>query len=125
MIGEIRDEETARIASQRLIRKICPYCRVTFAADDKVLLGLELDPDEHRGLGCPACFQTGYLGRTGIFEIMMMGEELRDLIFQQIPKDVLRRVAVDLGMRTLKQSAVDKILDGTTMVEEGYRVVSF
>ncbi len=175
MIGEIRDEETARIgiraaltgvlvfstlhgsdspstisnlynfgipgyqlsssllaiASQRLIRKICPYCRVTFAADEKVLLGLELDPDEHRdlrlhrGLGCPACFQTGYMGRTGIFEIMMVGEELRDLIFQQIPKEVLRRVAVDLGMRTLKQSAVDKILDGTTTVEEVYRVVSF
>ncbi|MGD0040193.1 MAG: GspE/PulE family protein [Isosphaeraceae bacterium] len=175
MIGEIRDEETARIGiraaltgvlvfstlhgsdspstisnlynfgipgyqlssgllaivSQRLIRKICPYCRVTFAADEKVLLGLELDPDEHRdlrlhrGLGCPACFQTGYMGRTGIFEIMMVGEELRDLIFQQIPKDVLRRVAVDLGMRTLKQSAVDKILDGATTVEEVYRVVSF
>jgi type IV pilus assembly protein PilB len=175
MIGEIRDEETARIGiraaltgvlvfstlhgsdapstisnlynfgipgyqlsssllaivSQRLIRKICPYCRVTFKADEKVIMGLELDPDEHselqlhRGLGCPACFQTGYMGRTGVFEIMMVGEELRDLIFQQIPKDVLRRVAVDLGMRTLKQSAVDKILDGTTTVEEVYRVVSF
>ena len=175
MIGEIRDEETARIGiraaltgvlvfstlhgsdspstisnlynfgipgyqlsssllaivSQRLIRKICPYCRVTFTADEKILLGLDLDPDEHRdlqlhrGLGCPACFQTGYMGRTGIFEIMVVGEELRDLIFQQIPKDVLRRVAVDLGMRTLKQSAVDKILDGTTTVEEVYRVVSF
>ena len=175
MIGEIRDEETARIGiraaltgvlvfstlhgsdspstisnlynfgipgyqlsssllaivSQRLIRKICPYCRVTFTADEKILLGLDLDPDEHRdlqlhrGLGCPACFQTGYMGRTGIFEIMVAGEELRDLIFQQIPKDVLRRVAVDLGMRTLKQSAVDKILDGTTTVEEVYRVVSF
>ena len=56
---------------------------------------------------------------------MVVGEELRDLIFQQIPKDVLRRVAVDLGMRTLKQSAVDKILEGTTTVEEVYRVVSF
>ena len=156
MIGEIRDEETARIGiraaltgvlnlynfgipgyqlsssllaivSQRLIRKTCPCCRVTFAADEKVLLGLELDPDEHRDLRLhrAACFQTGYMGRTGIFEIMMVGDELRDLIFQQIPKDVLRRVAVDLGMRTLKQSAVDKILDGTTTVEEVYRVVSF
>ncbi|WP_165230305.1 GspE/PulE family protein [Aquisphaera insulae] len=175
MIGEIRDEETARIGiraaltgvlvfstlhgsdapstisnlynfgipgyqlsssllaivSQRLIRRICPYCRIASPADEKVLVGLELDPDEHRGLtlhrglGCPACFQTGYMGRTGIFEIMVVGEELRDLIFQQIPKDVLRRVAVDLGMRTLKQSAVDKVLDGTTTVEEVYRVVSF
>jgi type IV pilus assembly protein PilB len=175
MIGEIRDDETARIGiraaltgvlvfstlhgsdapstisnlynfgipgyqlsssllaivSQRLIRKICPYCRVTYSADEKVLAALELDPDQHRelrlhrGLGCPACFQTGHLGRTGIFEIMVMGEELRDLVFQQIPRDVLRRVAVDLGMRTLKHSAVDKILEGTTTVEEAYRVVSF
>jgi type IV pilus assembly protein PilB len=175
MIGEIRDDETARIGiraaltgvlvfstlhgsdapstisnlynfgipgyqlsssllaivSQRLIRKICPYCRVTYSADEKMLAALELDFDEHRelrlhrGLGCPACFQTGYLGRTGIFEIMVVGEELRDLVFQQIPRDVLRRVAVDLGMRTLKHSAVDKILEGTTTAEEAYRVVSF
>jgi type IV pilus assembly protein PilB len=175
MIGEIRDDETARIGiraaltgvlvfstlhgsdspntvsnlynfgipgyqlsssllaivSQRLIRRICPYCRVAYTADEKALMALELDLDQHhdlrlhRGLGCPACFQTGYLGRTGIFEIMVVGEELRDLIFQQIPKDVLRRVAVDLGMRTLKHSAVDKILEGLTTVEEAYRVVSF
>lgn len=174
MIGEIRDDETARIGiraaltgvlvfstlhapdapttisnlynfgipgyqlssgllaivSQRLIRKICPYCRVTVPADAKVLKGLDLDFDEHkelrlnRGLGCPACFQTGYMGRTGVFEIMEIGEELRDLIFQQIPKDILRRVAIDLGMRTLKQSSVDKIIDGTTSVEEVYRVVA-
>jgi type IV pilus assembly protein PilB len=119
------------IVSQRLIRKICPYCRVTYAADEKVLAALDLNPDVHkdlrlhRGLGCPACFTTGYLGRTGVFEIMAIGEELRDLVFQQIPRDVLRRVAVDLGMRTLKHSAVDKILEGTTTVEEAYRVVSF
>ncbi len=175
MIGEIRDEETARIGiraaltgvlvfstlhgsdapstisnlynfgipgyqlsssllaivSQRLIRKICSYCRTSYTPDEKLLLSLELDPDEHRGiqlyrgLGCPACFQTGYMGRTGVFEIMVIGEELRDLVFQQIPRDVLRRVAVDLGMRTLKQSAVDKILEGITSVEEVYRVVSF
>jgi type IV pilus assembly protein PilB len=174
MIGEIRDDETARIGirasltgvlvfstihasdspstignlynfgipgyqlsnsllgivSQRLIRKICPYCRVNYQADAKIMAALELDPEEHeglmlhRGVGCAACFQTGYLGRTGIFEIMEIGEEIRELIFQQIPKDVLRRVAVDMGMQTLKSSAVDKILDGTTTVEEAYRVVS-
>jgi len=175
MIGEIRDEETARIGiraaltgvlvfstlhgsdapstisnlynfgipgyqlsssllaivSQRLVRKICPYCMASYAPDEKLLLSLELDPDEHRGvqfhrgMGCPACFQTGYLGRTGIFEIMVVGEELRDLIFQQIPRDVLRRVAVDLGMRTLKHSAVDKILQGVTTAREVFRVVAF
>lgn len=175
MIGEIRDEETAKIGiraaltgvlvfstlhgsdapstisnlynfgipgyqlsssllaivSQRLVRKICPYCMTSYAPDEKLLRSLELDPDEHRnvrfhrGLGCAACFQTGYLGRTGIFEIMVVGEELRDLIFQQIPRDVLRRVAVDLGMRTLKHSAVDKILEGVTTAREVFRVVAF
>ncbi len=175
MIGEIRDDETARIGiraaltgvlvfstlhgsdapstisnlynfgipgyqlsssllaivSQRLIRKVCPYCRVSYTAGEKELTALELDPAEygdlklHRGLGCPACFQTGYLGRTGIYEIMVVGEELRDLIFQQIPKDVLRRVAMDLGMRTLKHSAIDKILEGVTTLEEAYRIISF
>jgi type IV pilus assembly protein PilB len=174
MIGEIRDDETARIGiraaltgvlvlssihasdsagtlgnlynfgipgyqlsssllgiiSQRLIRKVCPYCRVTYPADAKIITALDLDPAEydglslHKGRGCPACFQTGYLGRTGIFEIMTVGDELRELIFQQIPKDILRRVAIDLGMQTLKSSAVDKVLEGTTTVEEVYRVVS-
>ena len=174
MIGEIRDDETARIGiraaltgvlvfstihagdspgtignlynfgipgyqlsssllaivSQRLIRKICPYCRISFAADSKTIAALDLDAVEHagltlhKGMGCPACFQTGYLGRTGIFEIMEINEELRELIFQQIPKDILRRVAVDLGMQTLKSSVVDKVLEGTTTVEELYRVVA-
>jgi type II secretory ATPase GspE/PulE/Tfp pilus assembly ATPase PilB-like protein len=118
------------IVSQRLLRKICPYCRVAVQADPKVLRALEIEQPEHgelmihRGLGCPSCFQTGYLGRTGVFEIMEVTDELRELIFQQIPKDVLRRMAIDLGLQTLRQSAVDKILEGITTVEEAYRVVS-
>ncbi len=118
------------VISQRLIRKICPYCRISYPANETILPALDIDTDEHpdlhlhRGQGCSACFQTGYLGRTGIFEIMWVGEELRELILRQTPKDVLRQVAVDLGMQTLKRSAVDKVLDGTTTVEEVYRVVS-
>jgi type IV pilus assembly protein PilB len=118
------------VISQRLLRKICPYCKVSYEADEKQLAMLGLDPDEHkgailaRGEGCPACFQTGYLGRSGIFEIMEINDTLRELVFQQIAKDVLRRVAVDLGMRTLKQSAVDKVLEGATTLEEVYRVVT-
>jgi len=118
------------IVSQRLLRKICPYCKVTYKAEDQHYSMLELDPAEHpdltlaRGEGCPACFRTGYLGRSGIFEIMEIGDVLRELIFQQIAKDVLRRVAIDLGMRTLRQSAVDKVLQGVTTVEEVYRVVA-
>ena len=176
MIGEIRDDETARIGiraaltgvlvfstlhgsdapstignlynfgipgyqlsssllaivSQRLIRKICPYCRVSLRGRREGARGAGARPGRARATcsstaawaARPASRPATWAG-PGIFEIMVIGEELRDLIFQQIPKDVLRRVAVDLGMRTLKQSAVDKILEGTTTVEEVYRVVSF
>ena len=117
------------VISQRLLRKICPYCKVTFEADEDQLALLGLDVEEHkgqllsRGEGCPGCFQTGYLGRSGIFEILEVNDTIRELIFQQISKDVLRRVASDMGMRTLRQSAVDKVLEGATTLEEVYRVV--
>jgi type II secretory ATPase GspE/PulE/Tfp pilus assembly ATPase PilB-like protein len=118
------------VISQRLVRKICPYCRVDYTADETVMAALDLDPENHagikfqRGQGCPACFQTGYLGRTGIFEVMPIGEELRELVLRQTPKEVVRQVAIDLGMQTLKRSAVDKVLEGTTTVEEMHRVIA-
>jgi type IV pilus assembly protein PilB len=118
------------VISQRLVRKVCPYCTSDFPADQTVIRALDLDPEDHQGLilkrgqGCPACFQTGYLGRTGIFEVMSIGEELRELVLRQTPKEVLRQVAVDLGMQTLKRSAVNKVLEGTTTVEELHRVVA-
>jgi type II secretory ATPase GspE/PulE/Tfp pilus assembly ATPase PilB-like protein len=118
------------VVSQRLVRKICPYCRVHYPAEESVLTALDLDPNQYqghslqRGKGCRACFQTGYLGRTGIFEVMEIGDELRELVLRQTPKEVLRQVAIDMGMQTLKRSAVDKVLEGTTTVEEVYRVVS-
>ncbi len=118
------------VVSQRLMRRICPYCRVEVEASEKDYLLLGIDRDEYpglrlaRGKGCASCFQTGYLGRTGIFEIMEVGDVLRELIFQQISKDVLRKVAVELGMQTLRQGAVDKVMQGLSTVEEAYRVVS-
>ncbi len=118
------------VVSQRLMRKICPFCRAEVEATEKEYLLLGIDRDEYpdlrlaRGQGCESCFQTGYLGRTGIFELMEIGDVLRELIFQQISKDVLRRVAVELGMQTLRQSAVDKVMQGLSTVEEAYRVVS-
>ncbi|WP_435017144.1 GspE/PulE family protein [Tundrisphaera sp. TA3] len=128
--GYLLSNTLLAIISQRLLRKICPYCKVEYLATEQHYSMLGLDPADHpdltlsRGEGCSACFQTGYLGRSGIFEIMEIGEVLRELIFQQISKDVLRRVAIDLGMRTLRQNAVDKVLEGATTVEEVYRVVA-
>ena len=173
MVGEIRDDETAHIATrasltgvlvfssihaneatatvgnlynyqipgflissalqgvvaQRLVRKICPYCKTAYTPEAPVRrdLGLKADDEDlvlYRGRGCNACFQTGFLGRTGIFEVIEVGEELRDMIFRQTTKEVIRQVAIDLGMQTLKQSAINKVRDGTTTVEEMYRVVS-
>ncbi len=128
--GYLLSNTLLAVISQRLLRKICPHCKVNFEPSERQLTMLGLDPGEHKGIalakgqGCPACFQTGYLGRSGIFEIMEINDTLRELIFQQITKDVLGRVASDMGMRTLKQSAVDKVLEGATTLEEVYRVVS-
>jgi len=128
--GYMLSNSLLAVISQRLLRKICPYCKVNYEADEATLSLLGLDPVEHkgtvlaRGNGCPACFQTGYLGRSGIFEILEVNETIRELIFQQISKDVLARVAMDMGMRTLKQNAVDKVREGATTPEEVYRVVA-
>lgn len=117
------------VISQRLVRKICPYCRYEVEADLAAYAALEIEPDERpglmlaRGRGCPACFQTGFLGRTGIFEVMVIDEGgLRDLIMVQTAKDVYRQVAIETHMQSLKQSAINRILDGTTSLEEIYRV---
>ncbi len=118
------------VVSQRLLRRVCPYCRVQFEPDESQRQVLGLGPDDlpglmlNQGQGCPACFQTGYLGRVGVYEIMEIGEILRELIFQQISKDVLRRVAIELGMQTLKQSALEKVIEGYTTIDEVYRVIA-
>ncbi|WZO98743.1 ATPase, T2SS/T4P/T4SS family [Isosphaeraceae bacterium EP7] len=119
------------IVSQRLVRKICPGCKVPYEADRRTLAALDLNPDEYEGLalfrgqGCSECFQTGYLGRTGVFEILVIEEIIRDLILQQTTRDVFRQVATDLGMQSLRQSAINKVLAGVTTVEEVHRVGLF
>jgi type IV pilus assembly protein PilB len=119
------------IVSQRLVRKICPGCKVPYEADRRTLVALDLNPDEYEGLalfrgeGCSECFQTGYLGRTGVFEILIVEEIIRDLILQQTTRDVFRQVATDLGMQSLRQSAINKVLAGVTTVEEVHRVGLF
>ena len=77
----------------------------------------------YRGEGCEHCFHTGYYGRTGIFEVMPMSEEIKDLVFRETTKEVLAQVARDLGMQTLRQSGLNRVLDGTTTVEEFFRVI--
>ncbi|MBP1760161.1 MAG: type secretion system protein [Firmicutes bacterium] len=114
------------IISQRLIRKICPQCAIDYTAGFKELAILEKQEQEKvtlkRGQGCPFCHESGYKGRTAIYEIMPILAEHRQLIDRRASVDELRGFAVSQGMTTLKQAASRLVLEGVTTVEELLRV---
>jgi general secretion pathway protein E len=116
------------IVAQRLVRKICPQCaescRVKVA--DLAPLAVKASPNRElelkAGKGCRQCRNTGYLGRTSIFEVMPMDDRLRELTTKAAPLPDLQKAALAGGMRTLQQSAIDKMLRGITTLEEVLRV---
>ena len=114
------------IIAQRLVRKICPHCKKVHVPDDRdlSLLGIELGEDKkiYKGAGCRLCGNSGYKGRTAIFEIMEISKELRLLIDQKTPTENLRDQAVKEGMVTLRDSCKQMIMDGATTVEEMIRI---
>ena len=83
---------------------------------------LSPDRDVFRGKGCKECGQTGYKGRTGIYEILTVNEEIRRLILQKVSSDVIKEKAVKAGMRTLLEDGWEKVLAGITTAEEVIRV---
>ena len=112
------------IVAQRLVRKICKNCRAEFEPTEDMLWELELTPEEVRGRtfffgkGCDLCNNTGYKGRTGLFEIMHMDDHLRDLILHQASTNVIREEARKGGMRALRDDGLLGIYDGVTTIEE-------
>jgi len=112
------------ILAQRLIRTVCKKCRIAYEPTEAVLRQIGLTPSEvggrpfYYGKGCPDCNQTGYRGRKGLFELMIISEPLRELINQRAPSGVMRARALELGMRTLREDGIRNILDGNTTVEE-------
>jgi type IV pilus assembly protein PilB len=112
------------ILAQRLVRTICKKCKIAYEPTEAVLHQLGLTPSEvgtqpfHYGKGCPDCNQTGYRGRKGLFELMIISEPIRELINQRAPSGVMRARALELGMRTLREDGIRNILDGHTTVEE-------
>lgn len=170
MIGEIRDEETARIAvqasitghlvvstlhtnsaantitrledmgiepyliadsvigviAQRLVRRLCPACRrpVLATKDEKEFM--QLDPDAevtiYEPCGCSKCDNTGYRGRIGVYEIMKMTPKLKTIISKKQGADALKAQAMEDGMRTLRMSASEYVLDGITSYSEMVKV---
>jgi type IV pilus assembly protein PilB len=112
------------VVAQRLVRRICVHCRSEFEPTEDMLWELSLTPEEVRGRtfyfgkGCEQCNNTGYRGRTGIFEIMKMDDALRDLILKQASTNVVREEARKRGMRSLRDSGLLDVFDGMTTIEE-------
>lgn len=112
------------IVAQRLVRKICPYCKTAYEPTEEMLMQLNLSPDDvkgkqfYYGKGCDTCNNTGYRGRMGIYEIMVLDDEMRDLIVNQASTQLLRQEARKRGMRTLRQSGLLALYDGSTTIEE-------
>jgi len=118
------------IMAQRLIRRICQHCKEPYTPTEYEMRALKMNPDEiknatiFKGRGCPECSRTGYRGRRGIYEIFLLDEEVRQLIYERVPANVLRVRARELGMRTLREDGVRKIMTGMTTPEEIISITS-
>jgi general secretion pathway protein E len=169
MVGEVRDEETARMAiqssltghlvfstlhtndaagaisrlldlgvepylvsssliavlAQRLVRKICPECKQEYHPSESELRELGLTADSGKffiGAGCSKCFNTGYKGRTGIYELMMVDEQIREMINVRQTAGVIKQKAIEKGLQTLRMYGAKKVLLGATTIAEVLRV---
>ncbi len=109
------------VLAQRLVRRICAQCREPYRADPQELVALA-PSTPYRGRGCPACRHTGYLGRTGIFELLTVTEEVRRALVQSEPEHRLPEIARSQGMTTLADDGWAKVAQGVTTVEEVLRV---
>jgi general secretion pathway protein E/type IV pilus assembly protein PilB len=120
------------VMAQRLVRTICPECKQTYqpaledipsdfpVADSTTGYG----PTLWRGAGCRACRQTGFRGRTGIYELMITGDKIRELVVQRVNSPVIRQEAIRAGMISLRQDGWRKVLQGITTIEEVARTTA-
>jgi general secretion pathway protein E len=116
--------------AQRLVRLLCPACRVAITPSPETLRELGLTVEDYtrqggqcyRAQGCSACHGTGYRGRTGIYELLAMDDAIRALIMQQANASTIKTAAVQRGMRTLLQDGAWKVMQGLTTAEEVLRV---
>ena len=112
------------ILAQRLVRRICSQCREEIEASEELLFELKMsradvsDKSFYRGAGCDVCNNTGYKGRVGLFELMVMNDKLRELIMENVATDDLREAACKFGMITLRDAGLSAVYEGTTSLEE-------
>jgi type IV pilus assembly protein PilB len=115
------------ILAQRLVRKICTECRTEFEPSDELLMELQLPIDQARqysfyyGKGCARCNNSGYKGRTGIYELLEINDDVRDMITSDSSVDDIRNFARTQGMTTLRESGLKLIFDGVTTIDEVVR----
>ncbi len=123
------------IVAQRLVRQICQKCRISEEVNIKEIVKLGLPEiylsefgDEkkpiriYKGKGCPVCHMTGYVGRVGIFETMIINEELREAIIGRKSAEEIAKLAIKMGMKTMLSDGIKKVLMGITTLEELLRV---
>jgi len=112
------------VLAQRLVRRVCRSCTAPTKLNAEILHELQLDPDKYAdfefrsGQGCVDCNNTGYKGRQGIYEVMVLSPPIRDLILDRASASEIKRVAVQEGMLTLRLDALEKLKRGVTTAEE-------
>lgn len=112
------------VLAQRLVRRICPNCKQPHTPDEKLLssLGIRsdqaLDANFMKGAGCPKCNSTGFRGRVGVFEMFTMSEELQQMVYEDASLVALRSKSKEMGMRTMREDGIRKVIAGVTLAEE-------
>ena len=116
------------ILAQRLVRVVCDSCKEEYTPEEKSLREIGITPEMsegkkiYRGRGCPLCLNTGFRGRTGIFELMILDETLMNQILKTSDANAIKRMAIERGMMTLRHDGAQKVLNGITTIEEVFRV---
>jgi type IV pilus assembly protein PilB len=113
------------IEAQRLARRVCKKCRTEYKPEKAELLSLGLKEDKitpdivlYKGKGCDVCRNTGYKGRVGLYEVMVMNDRLRDSVMAGLPTNQLKKVAIEEGLETMRAAAIKKVLQGATTIEQ-------
>ncbi len=120
-------------AAQRLMRKICSGCKTEVDVPGNILERVGLNPDElaargikkfYKGKGCPKCNDSGYYGRMGLLEALLIDDEIREMVIKKASSDEIKAYAIKNGMKTLRDNALENFVNGSTTLEEVLRITS-